>query len=212
MKRALNKYVMSLVALVMLCLAGGATLRAQTFEHLADEEEDLFGSYVHVAGDYETMKNIRRYWVQEAQRYKQRNIEFRLTGGGEGVLKVTMPARVLFTQGDSALSASADANLRPLLRLVRGENAVAQLVIVCYTDNNGSERYLQRISSGRANMLLRWFAKQGVGPADLRSFGMANHVARNKNQNIREREQNRRVSFFLVPNKRMLRLAKKGKL
>lgn len=197
----------------VLCLSQPFMSSAQTYERLSDAEEEMFGSYLHVMSDYESTRQIRRYWVQEAQRLRsQRNLDFRITGSGESVMKVTMPSRLLFAPNDSVLINSVDAQLRPLMRLVRGENAVAQLVVVCHTDNNGSEGYLQRLSTGRANVLHRWMAKQGVGPGDVRSFGMAGHCPRNKNNNIREREQNRRVCFYFVPNKNMLRQAKKGKL
>lgn len=190
-----------------------APAQAQGFERLPDVEAEVYTDHIIVNADYETTKNIRSYWNKEVQRLRSnRNLEFALTGNNEAVLKVTIPARLLFYQNDTTFLQSAEGILRPFLRLVKGDEAVATLIIAAYTDNNGSNAYLQRLSTGRSNMLHRWFAKQSVGPTILRSFGFANRVPRNANASIKDRERNRRVSFYFVPNKKMIKNAKKGNL
>lgn len=211
-----NRLTLSFLRLfVLLILFPGApvALQAQGFERMSDIEADVYADKVFVSGDYETMKNVRRFWQKEVQRlHSMRQLEFVLTGSNDAVLKVTIPARALFNQNDTTLVSSAEGLLRPFLRLVRGDDAVASIVIASFTDNNGSESYLSKLSTGRSSALHRWFAKQGVGPADIRSFGFGNRVPRNQNANIRERERNRRVSLYFVPNKKMLKNAKKGEL
>lgn len=211
-----NRLTLSFLRLfVLLILFSGASvaLQAQGFERMSDIEADVYADKVFVSGDYETMKNVRRFWQKEVQRlHSMRQLEFVLTGSNDAVLKVTIPARALFNQNDTTLVSSAEGLLRPFLRLVRGDDAVASIVIASFTDNNGSESYLSKLSTGRSSALHRWFAKQGVGPADIRSFGFGNRVPRNQNANIRERERNRRVSLYFVPNKKMLKNAKKGEL
>lgn len=211
-----NRLTLSFLRLfVLLILFSGApvALQAQGFERMSDIEADVYADKVFVSGDYETMKNVRRFWQKEVQRlHSMRQLEFVLTGSNDAVLKVTIPARALFNQNDTTLVSSAEGLLRPFLRLVRGDDAVASIVIASFTDNNGSESYLSKLSTGRSSALHRWFAKQGVGPADIRSFGFGNRVPRNQNANIRERERNRRVSLYFVPNKKMLKNAKKGEL
>lgn len=211
-----NRLTLSFLRLfVLLILFSGApvALQAQGFERMSDIEADVYADKVFVSGDYETMKNVRRFWQKEVQRlHSMRQLEFVLTGSNDAVLKVTIPARALFNQNDTTLVSSAEGLLRPFLRLVRGDDAVASIVIASFTDNNGSESYLSKLSTGRSSALHRWFAKQGVGPADIRSFGFGNRVPRNQNANIRERERNRRVSLYFVPNKKMLKTAKKGEL
>ena len=200
-------------AFLLTLLLHATTATAQNFERMPEIESDLYGEMTFVSGDYETMKTVRRYWQNEAQRLKSmRQLEFTLTGSNEAVLKVTIPARLLFAQGDTTFIANAESYLRPLLRIVKGGEAVASLVVASYTDNNGSDNYLNKLSKSRAAVIHRWFAKQGVAPTEIHSFGWGNKVPRNQNKNIRERELNRRVSIYLVPNKFMLRQAKKGKL
>ena len=186
---------------------------AQNFERMPELESELYGEKAFVTGDYETMKTVRRFWQNEAQRLKSnRQLEFALTGGNEAILKVTIPARLLYAQSDTVFISSAENQLRPLLRLLKGPEAVASVIVAAYTDNNGSDNYLNKLSTSRANVVHRWLAKQGVAPTDIHSYGFGNKVPRNQNANIRERERNRRISLYLVPNKSMLRDAKKGKL
>lgn len=202
-----------LSAFLLAVVFHASSVSAQNFERMPEIESDLYGEMAFVSGDYETMKAVRRYWVNEAQRLKSmRQLEFTLTGSNEAILKVTIPARLLFAQGDTTFISNAETYLRPLLRSVKGGDAVASLIIASYTDNNGSDNYLNRMSKSRAAVVHRWFAKQGVGPTEIHSFGWGNKVPRNENKNIRERELNRRISIYLVPNKYMLRQAKKGKL
>lgn len=182
---------------------------------MPDYEADTYSDFAIVQGDYQTMKNVRRYWVQEAQRLKSmKQLEFVLTGSNEGVLKVTIPARLLFAHNDSTMLNSAESVLRPLLRLAKGNNpsATAQVIVAAYSDNNGSEAYLTRLSGGRARQVHRWFARQGIGPMDIRSFGFANKVPRADNSSIAKRERNRRVSLYFIPSRKMLKAAKKGEL
>lgn len=199
--------------LVILAMVLSLPLSAQNYERMSELEQELYGDYAMVNGDYKTMKNVRQYWVQQAQRLKSmKQLEFVLTGSNESILKVTIPDRVLFAQNDSTLLLTADGYLRPFLRMVKGNDAVATIIIASYSDNNGGENYLELISSSRARQVYRWFARQGVGPNEMHSYGLANKVPRNANANIQQREKNRRISIYLVPNRKMLRWAKRGQL
>lgn len=185
---------------------------AQNYERLSEYEQNLYGVTAHVNADYETMRNVRSYWVKECNKLKNRNCEFVLCGNAEAVLRVTIPARVLYNQGETELSQQADGVLRPLLKFVNGPDAIASCIVACHSDNNGSEKYLTNITKARAESLSKWFVKQGVDEKTLSHYGHANRVLRANNENIKNRELNRRVTIYLVPNKKMLKLAKKGKL
>lgn len=201
-----------LTCLIVSLLVSG-TMKAQNFERMGEVEADQYEDFAIVNADYQTLKTVRRYWVQEVQRLKSiKQYEFSLTGSSEAVLKVTIPSRLLFMPNDSTMATTADAFLRPLLRWVNGSDAVATMIVSCFSDNNGSEHYLQMLSGSRARQIYRWYARQGVGPADIRSFGFGNKVPRTKNESIGQRERNRRVSIYFVPNKKMVKNAKNGKL
>lgn len=211
MKKAFLNSWLTTALLTLFCLGN---LNAQNYERMTEVEAETFGDYAIVStSDYQTVKNLRRYWSQEAQRLRQmRQLEFLMTGGNESILKVTIPARLLFAQNDSTMLQSADNILHPFVRLVAGKDALATLIVAGYTDNNGSDRYMRQMSGARSRQVHRWFARQGVGPSDIHSYGFANRVPRTENASIAQREKNRRISLFFVPNKKMIRAAKKGSL
>lgn len=188
------------------------TIEAQNYERMSEYEQNLYGESAYVNGDYDTMKNVRAFWVKECNKLKNRNCEFVLCGNAEAVLKVTIPARVLFAQGEANLTSQADGILRPLLSFVNGKEACATCIISCHSDNNGSDKYLTGVTQKRAESVYEWMKKQGVQETSLSYYGLANKVQRNNNENIKNRERNRRVTIYFVPNKNMLKLAKKGKL
>lgn len=197
--------------LLAMCMVVGVT--AQNIERLSEYEQDLYGNSAYITGDYDTMKNLRRYWTQEALKLKViRGCEFTLTGNAESVLRITVPARLLYGQNDTILTPYAENSLRPLLRYVRGEMTYASVIVSCHSDNNGSERFLNSQTQSRANALAQWFMRQGVSAGEVSSYGLGDRVPKFKNDNIAHRERNRRVDIYLVPNKKMLKLAKKGKL
>jgi outer membrane protein OmpA-like peptidoglycan-associated protein len=186
---------------------------AQRAERMSDYEQELYGASAHVTADYETTRNIRRYWEQEVLRLKhsgRSGYDFALVGSNESVLRITMPSDIIFVAGDSTLATTSDSYLFPLVRLLRGEAAVASVIIACYSDNNGSERYLDRMTTSRASTVARWMMRQGVPTSQISHYGLACRVPRTDNSTMRKREQNRRVTLYLVPNKHLLKMAKKG--
>lgn len=201
-------------ALISACISLGLVCGAyaQKFEHLTPYEESVIGATINATGTYDALRNVHRYWVQESMRLKNPNYDFSLCGNNDAVLKVTIPSRVIFQQGDTLFSAQAEGLLHPFLRYLREDNAVATVVVVCYSDNNGSDRYLTFMTQSRADAIGRWLQKKGVNTGDITIVGMGNNVPRTDNSNIAMREANRRVSLYLVPNKRMLKQARKGTL
>lgn len=203
----MGKIFVSAILVFFSCLAN-----AQSFVRLPEYESNLYGEMVYVSGEYETMKSIRAYWVRECNKLKNKNCEFVLCGNTDGVMKVTIPTRVLFQQNDTTLTPAGEGILRPLLQFLIGEEDYSSCIIACYTDNNGSEKYLTSLSKARAGNVYRWLLKQGVPAELMKYYGHGSKVNRTQNDNVKNRELNRRLSIYFVPNKKMLKLAKKGKL
>lgn len=208
----MNRVAKVVVLSLLLCLAGVSNLSvsAQEYERISEYEQNLYGAKAYVTGDFETMRGVKRCWIQEAVRLKGRNYEFALCGNSDGILKVTIPARLLFQQEDSLLTVQGDGILRPFLRLLRGESQMASVIVACHSDNNGSPQYLSAFTSARARCIQRWMEKQGVSKSDISSFGIGCNAPRTDNSNIAMRERNRRITLYFVPNKRMLKEAKKN--
>ncbi len=195
------------------CLTTGVF--AQHIERIPDHEQSRYGEMAHVNGDYQTMKNIRRYWRQEVERlnsFGRDRLEFALVGGYEGILKVTIPSDEIFVACDTLMTPNTDGLLYPLIHFLRGSDALASVIVSCYSDNNGSEAYLDRLTASRAAVIGRWISRQGVDASRIRCYGWAGRSPLTDNSSMQKRERNRRVSLYLVPNKHMLKLAKRGRL
>ena len=201
-----------IVVLVSVFLLNVISAKAQNYERISQYEQDLYGEKVYVNGEYETMKNIRAYWVKECNKLKSRNVEFVLCGNTEAVLKVSIPSRLLFVPSEATLAHNVDAVLKPLLKFVFGDARIATCIVACHSDNNGSESYLKNLTESRAAAVTDWFVSHGVNIVDISYYGLSTKVSKTRNENIRQREQNRRVTLYFVPNKNMLKLAKKGRL
>lgn len=197
--------------LLLLCLS--VSVSAQQYARLNEYEESLYGKHLHVMGSYEAMQQVRSYWFNQFDRLKSYHlIEMTLCGNGESVLKVEMPSSLLFDPNEASLNIQSEGMLRPFLRLLRGKEAKATLLVACYSDNNGSELYLNEMTSERAQAICQWMTTQGVDKKAVKGYGVGNHVPLNGNANMQEREQNRRITLYLVPNKQMMKLARRNKL
>jgi len=207
----LNLVLLSLCLFASLSGRGG-NLYAQTYERMAETEQKLYGQRAFVSTDYDEMIAIKRYWYEESLKLKNRKYQFALTGSNDCVLKITIPASELFFENDSLLTNAADALLRPFLKHLRGSEAYAQVIVSTFSDNTGSEKYLKAITSGRSRNILKWMHQQGVDPTATWAYGFGSSEPVATNYSMRGRRENRRVVIYLVPNKNMVREAKKGKL
>lgn len=199
-----------LVNLLLLCLSVSAF--AQSYDRMSDFELNCFGKKMHVNGSFDAMRQVRSYWTKEFGRLKGYDqYEMTLCGNGESVMKITLPVNALFAANDSVLAVQSIGLLRPLIRLIRDEKN-ATLIVACYSDNNGSPHYLDRLTQRRAQAVCDWMQSQGVKSRQISGFGMGNHVPINQNLTMAERAANRRVSLYLVPTKSMMKKAKKKKL
>jgi len=202
-----------LALLFVASLAGwGGKLCAQNYERMPEAEQKLYGERAFVSTDYEEMTAIKRFWYQESLKLKNRKYKFALTGSNDCVLKVTIPASELFNENDSTLSSNADAMLRPFLKHIRGQQAIAQVIVSTFSDNTGSDKYLKAFTTSRSRNIAKWMHQQGVAPAAVNAYGFGSSEPVAKNSTIRGRRENRRVVIYLVPNKNMVKSAKKGKL
>lgn len=203
----------AVVALLAATLAVGAA--AQNVERIPECEREEYGARAHVNGDYQTMRHIRAYWTREAKRLTSANkgcYDFALVGNDDSILRVTVNADEMFTAGDTTMTTAADALLFPLLRYLRDDGGLATVIVACHSDNNGSIAYLEDLTATRAAVIGRWMEKQKVAAGNIDCYGWAYRSPRTTNDSMRRRAQNRRVNFYLVPNRHMLRLAKKDKL
>lgn len=191
---------------------GGGSLCAQTYERMSEYEQKLYGQKAFVNADYESMVAIKRYWYEESLKLKNRRYRFSLTGSNDCVLKVTIAMSDLFNENDTVLLGSAENLIRPLVKYLRGRDPLAQVIIACHSDNNGSEAYLNRVTASRSRNLATSLIQMGVPPLNVYQYGHANRIPLNANRSVQQRRENRRVDLYLVPGKEMLRQARHGQI
>lgn len=136
------------------------------------------------------------------------NVEF--TRNRE-VLVITIPAEKLFAPNDTLVRKDASAVLAPLKRYLK-EPDMYRVLLVMHTDNTGSDLYRDRITEARSAQLFDWFDEQGLDTTYLFSYGMGDEQPLCENNSMTNRAANRRLEVYLVPGKKMVEQAKKGRI
>ena len=149
--------------------------------------------------------------LMEAQRRSYNEIRSFITTKGmegevsavfdEGVITLTVPASVLFAQGEEELSPQAEPALRSLLHIFMEERD-QNINIKGYTDNSPvpqGKRYKNNweLSALRAVNVLRWFVNEGVPIVRLTATGMGDLNPLFPNDTPENQARNRRVEFTL---------------
>ncbi len=127
------------------------------------------------------------------------------------VLVVTIPASRLFSPNSTELSAEASSYLNPIRRYLR-EPDMYRVLLVMHTDNTGSEEYRDKLTIERAEAVFDWFEEQGEDTRYLFDYAMSDDMPLKPNNSVENRADNRRLEIYLVPGKKMLEQAKKGRI
>lgn len=139
------------------------------------------------------------------------------------VIIITIPTDRLFAPNDVELKAGAETLLTPLKRYMKpGSEDMYRVLLVMHTDNTGSEAYTDRLSVDRAAAVFNWLAGNGCNTDYLfpRAHGASepNMLSGDisdiikANDTMEKRAANRRMEIFLIPGKRMVDMAKKGRI
>lgn len=127
------------------------------------------------------------------------------------VLLVTIPASLLFSPNDTALRPGAESLLAPLRRYLKDPD-MYRVLLVMHTDNTGSEQYRDNITDERVQAVGDWFDEQGVDTTYLFTYPYGDDMPLVENNSMSNRARNRRLEVYLVPGKKMLEQAKKGRI
>lgn len=137
-------------------------------------------------------------WNVEAYRQKE-------------VLLVTIPADKLFAPNDTLLRPSADEYLTPIRRYLKDPD-MYRVLLVMHTDNTGSEQYRDQLTVKRVESVFDWFDDHGEETKYLFDYAMSDDMPLKPNNSITNRAANRRLEIYLVPGKKMLEQAKRGRI
>ncbi|MBL7698594.1 MAG: OmpA family protein [Chitinophagaceae bacterium] len=126
---------------------------------------------------------------------------------GEGIV-VDFSEKILFAYDRSDLNTSATSNLNKLVDILN-EYPDTNIEIQGHTDSKGSDDYNMRLSERRASEVSSYLRTRGVaGPRmTTKGYGESAPVADNNTDD--GRAQNRRVTFLITANQKMVDDAKK---
>lgn len=134
------------------------------------------------------------------------NYDVVATRDGE-VLEVTIPARSLFAAGATALKPSGTKLLQRIGALAT-EPSKYKIIIAAHADDTGDEAYADSITAARANAIddLFW---QISGQQDTNTvpYGLGRDEPRVPNTTRANREINRRIEIYIVPDYGLLEMA-----
>ncbi len=132
--------------------------------------------------------------------------------GGE-VLIVTVPASLLFMPNQTELRSDAAPILSSFTRYLK-EPDMYWVVLDMHSDNTGNEAYTDSITLERVTSVFRWFSDGGYDTTYLfpTASGSSDPLPGSNNISMTERAANRRLEIYLIPGKRMIDQAKKGRI
>lgn len=167
--------------------------------------------------DSKSAELIRKFQEKEgrnrlhAREYNEKNGCTVETFRNKEVLLITIPAEKLFGPNSTELRPTAGSFLNPIKRYLK-EPDMFRVLTVMHTDNTGSEKYRDALTEKRSHAIADWFERQGVDTEYLFPYAYGDDMPLVKNNSMSNRAKNRRLEVYLVPGKKMLEQAKKGRI
>ncbi len=123
------------------------------------------------------------------------------------VLQVTYKCSDLFAPCAVDLKVSADKHLHPLC-IVANDMEKYKMLVVVHSDDTGDEQYSDSITAARATAIDNYFWHlAGERDTNLIPYGIGMDEPLHPNTSRVNREANRRVEIFIVPDRELLQLA-----
>lgn len=187
-------------------------------QHSLDPDDAEFVEMLNsVPLDSKSAELIRKFQEKEgrnrlhAREYNDKNGCTVETFRNKEVLLITIPAEKLFAPNDTILRSTAGSFLNPIKRYLK-EPDMYRVLVVMHTDNTGSEIYRDKLTEKRSQAVADWFDDQGCDTEYLFPYAYGDDMPLEKNNSMANRARNRRLEVYLVPGKKMLDQAKKGRI
>lgn len=126
---------------------------------------------------------------------------------------IIIEADWLFAPNDTVLSPKAGDILRHMANIAKMPDTY-KLVVLGHADDTGDDSYSDYLTEVRANAVdeyLESLIDNGAQP-NIIPYGMSYEEPRLKNTSMDNRRQNRRIEIYIIPEKRLIKMAKDGKL
>lgn len=150
---------------------------------------------------------VASYMKNEAKGLKNRGYMVETMRNDE-VIVVTIPASVLFYPNETYLLESGKKRLEPLNSYLKTENRF-KLIIVTHSDDTGSQEYKNKLTGDRMDAILEYLQSISNYPEQSFGYAMADTEPRYENDSRENREKNRRVEIYIVPEEGLIQKLKK---
>lgn len=193
------------------------TIEKETEERIAELDEMNFIEMLNSVDTGSASALIQKFQAKEG---KNRLLNGKYNPAGEckveafrnkEVLLITIPAHLLFEPNDTELRSGAQEYLAPIKRYLK-EPDMFRVMLVMHTDNTGSDEYRDRLTLERVDSVFDWFEDSGVNTKYLFSYALGDEMPLKPNDSMENRRQNRRLEVYLVPGKKMVEQALKGRI
>ncbi len=134
--------------------------------------------------------------------------EVETINNGEAI-RVTFDSGILFPSSSSTLNDVSKSALRKFAENMNA-NPDTDIKIVGHTDSTGRYEYNMQLSRERATSVLNYLQSQNVAPARMTSEGVGPDQPIVDNSTKENRQKNRRVEIFILPNAKMIKEAKEA--
>lgn len=130
---------------------------------------------------------------------------------GLEAIKVTFNSGILFPTNGTALSSSAQTELKEFAAKMT-DLPETDITVFGHTDNTGTAAVNERISIQRAESVATYLQKCGIAASRIKANGMSFNDPVADNATADGRAKNRRVEIFISANENMIKAAENGTL
>jgi len=129
---------------------------------------------------------------------------------GEGI-KITFDSGILFGFDSSTLQPEAKTNITKLSEILK-KYPDTDILVVGYTDSDGTEKYNQTLSEQRAKAVSDYAKLQGISSSRFSVVGLGESEPVASNDTDAGKRLNRRVEIAIFANEALKDAAEKGNL
>lgn len=128
------------------------------------------------------------------------------------VIVVSVPSRHLFKPNETALTEEGKKVLKPLLKYLN-TSRLYKVVLAMHSDNTGNDIYTLDLTTKRVNSVFDWLGENDKSKTDyVVPYALGNSDPLVKNNSVANRDKNRRLEIYLIPDKAMIEQAKRNKI
>lgn len=179
---------------------------------------DLEANIATPAIEAKRQKDVKKHMEAVAQRLRRDGLPaegtdtVKIAWVRDGlVVKVTIPIRLLFTPNDTLVRSDAYKVLSPLARYLKRPQLYKVLMAV-HSDDTGDPLWSDNLTQARAENIDAYMQRvMDIKPSPLIAYAMGREDPADTNATRVGRNHNRRVEFFIVPQRELIDHPKQAK-